>query len=90
MRWFRYLGNGEADPSGGTGWHSNSGNPIGRGWQGLRHLCGGLDENSVPVLFGVMHDGHLRYFSYVGDGEPDPTGGTGWGQNSGNVIGNGW
>jgi hypothetical protein len=30
--WYRYNGNGEADPSGHLRWDRNSGNPIGNGW----------------------------------------------------------
>jgi hypothetical protein len=32
LRWYRYNGNGEPDPTGSTGWAPNSGNQIGRGW----------------------------------------------------------
>lgn len=32
LRWYRYDGKGEPDPSGGTGWAPNSGNQIGQGW----------------------------------------------------------
>jgi len=44
LRWYRYGGNGENDPTGsGLGWHPNSGNFIGKGWQGFRHIFGGSD-----------------------------------------------
>lgn len=85
LRWFRYLGNGEADPTGATGWHLNSGNPIGRGFQGVRHAHG-----SSTVLFIVTGDGVLRWYNYTGSGAADPTGGLGWDPKSGNAIGNGW
>jgi hypothetical protein len=29
LLWYQYQGNGESDRSGSTGWHTNSGNPIG-------------------------------------------------------------
>jgi hypothetical protein len=37
LRWYRYLGSGEAnDAPGSVNWHPNSGNPIGHGWLGTR------------------------------------------------------
>jgi hypothetical protein len=85
LLWFGYQGHGESDISGSTGWHPNSGNPIGNGWQGLRHLHGSGD-----VVFGVRDNGDLLWFSYTGDGASDLSGATGWHPNSGNAIGNGW
>lgn len=32
LLWYRYAGNGESNRSGNSGWHANSGNPIGNGW----------------------------------------------------------
>lgn len=32
LRWHRYVGQGEHDPSAATGWASNTGNQIGNGW----------------------------------------------------------
>jgi hypothetical protein len=32
LRWHKYSGNGENDPTGSTGWVPNSGNIIGNGW----------------------------------------------------------
>jgi len=32
LRWYRYEGSGEADPSGRAGWHARSGTVIGKGW----------------------------------------------------------
>ena len=90
LRWFRYDGEGEEDVSGSSGWAPNSGNPIGRGWNTLRLLCGGFVDPDTEGLFGVAENGDLRWFTYIGDGTADPTGGTGWGPNSGNPIGNGW
>ena len=31
-----------ADRTSTTGWEANSSNPIGRGWQSLQHVLGGL------------------------------------------------
>jgi len=39
---YRYTGGGTADRTGPTGWEPNSSNPIGRGWQKLQHVLGGL------------------------------------------------
>ena len=36
--WYSYDGNGESDVSGSLGWHPNSSNQIGNGWQGFRHV----------------------------------------------------
>jgi hypothetical protein len=41
LLWYRYLGDGTADPTGATGWEPNSSNPIGRGWPNLRQVQGG-------------------------------------------------
>lgn len=85
LLWYSYEGNGESDITGATGWHPNSGNPIGNGWQGFRHLHG-----SGNVIFAVQENGDLLWYSYEGNGESDVTGGTGWHPNSGSAIGNGW
>jgi Tachylectin len=85
LLWYRYNGNGESDRSGSKGWDSNSGNPIGNGWQNFGHIlgCGG-------VILGVAQNGDLLWYSYQGDGESDRSGSKGWDSNSGNPIGNGW
>jgi hypothetical protein len=86
LRWYRYDGTGQADPTGGTGWAPNSGNQIGRGWSaGFRTFFG-----TQGVIYAVGEDGSLRWYRYDGNGEQDPTGGTGWAPNSGNQIGRGW
>jgi Tachylectin len=85
LLWYSYSGNGEHDPDGSRGWHPNSGNTIGNGWQNFRHL-----HASGHVIFGVHENGDLLWYQYDGDGEHDPTGHTGWHPNSGNAIGNGW
>lgn len=85
LHWYSYSGNGEHDPSGTLGWHPNSGNRVGNGWQSFRHLHGSSD-----VVFGVHDDGRLLWYRYTGQGEDDPSGSLGWQPNSGNAIGNGW
>ncbi|MCP3098491.1 hypothetical protein LZ198_06320 [Myxococcus sp. K15C18031901] len=92
LRWFRYNGTGVADPRGGTGWHPNSGNPIGRGWQNFLHLAAGTTDVSgfSTVLYAVAQNGDLLWYRYNGLGEYDPTGSLGWRVRSGNPIGNGW
>jgi len=51
----------------------------------------------VGRLFGVDDQGDLRYFRYLGNGAPNPTGAhraqdgsPSWDKNTGNAIGNGW
>ena len=59
---YRYDGSGEPDESGATGWHRNSGNAIGKGWQEFRELFGGVsDEGGVVghVIYGVTQDGDV-------------------------------
>lgn len=85
LLWYRYVGDGTADQTGGTGWAAKSGNPIGRGWQNFKILTAAAD-----VLFGVEQNGDLRWYSYRGDGTADATGGTGWHPNSRNIIARGW
>ena len=93
LLWYRYDGNGEADETGGTGWDPNSGNPIGRGWQGFRELFGGVSDEGGRVghvIYGVTGDGDVLWYRYEGEGAADVTGGTGWHPNSGTVIRRGW
>lgn len=85
LHWYSYSGNGENDPSGASGFHPNSGNRVGRGWQNMRHIHG-----SGNVVFAVAEDGNLLWYSYSGNGEDDVTGFLGWHQNSGHPIGRGW
>jgi hypothetical protein len=85
LLWYAYNGNGEHDPSGTLGWHPNSGNQIGRGWQNLTHIHG-----SGSTVFGVHQNGNLLWYSYSGWGEQDPTGARGWHENSGHAIGRGF
>lgn len=85
LRWHRYNGNGEHDPSGTQGWHPNSRNIVGNGWQGVRHVYA-----SGNVFFVVTHDDMLRWYSYSGTGEADSSGVLGWHPNTSNAIGNGF
>lgn len=93
LRYFRYLGNGEPNPTGGhnaengtPSWDGNSGNPIGNGWQGFRHVLGCGDG----VVMAVEQGGDLRWYRYEGDGTADRSGALGWDPGSGSVIGNGF
>lgn len=85
LRWYRYDGNGEEDPSGRTGWAPGSGNTIGNGWEHFQILF-----SAGGALLGVEPNGDLRWYAYVGQGAEDRSGNTGWSANSGNVIGHGW
>ena len=92
LRWYRYSGNGESDPEAtGLGWHSNSGNVIGTGWNAFRHIFGGSDGSDGYIIYGVEDSGALRWYRYSGNGESDPSGtSSAWHPNSGNSIGIGW
>lgn len=86
LRWYRCGGNGEADRSGATGWHPNSGSAVGNGWQNFRQVMGGGDG----VVFAIAENGNLLWYRYDGEGEPGHSGGLGWHPNSGNPIGRGF
>src|ERR1700761_9128638 len=93
LRWYQYQGNGESDRSGATGWHANSGNTIGNGWQNFRQVFVTPAEGRSPgslVIYAVAQNGDLHWYRYLGSGENDRSGATGWHPNSGNPIGNGW
>ncbi len=91
LKWYSYQGVGDADVTGATGWHPNSGNVIATNWGRYRNTFGGLSPGSAGhVLFAVDGAGYLYWFYYVGNGAADPTGQTGWAKNYGNCIGNGW
>jgi Tachylectin len=94
LRWFRYSGNGEQDRTGALGFEGpNQGNQIGNGFQGVRHLFGGLTDHDGPgrILYAITAGGDLLYFRYDGSGEQDPTGTLGFERpNQGNQIGRGF
>jgi tachylectin len=86
LRWYQYSGNGEQDPTGAAGFHPNSSNVIGNGFQNFLHLVG----VGAGAVFAVQPDGDLLWYQYSGHGEEDPSGTLGWQPNSGNQVGNGW
>lgn len=92
LRWYRYTGDGTNDPSGGTGWHANSRNIIGRGWDRFTRIVGGPDDHGGfgVALYAVEPNGDLYWYKYLGNGEHDPSGATGWHPRSGTKIGHGW
>ena len=92
LRWYYYQGDGTADPSGNTGWHPNSRNIIGRGWNRFSRIVGGPDDHYGfgIALYAVEPNGDLYWYKYLGNGESDPSGSTGWHPNSGTQIGRGW
>jgi hypothetical protein len=92
LRWYRYGGHGESDPDAtGLGWHPNSGNVIGTGWNAFRHIFGGSDGKGGYVIYAAEDGGILRWYRYTGTGESDPSGtSAAWSENSGNMIGIGW
>jgi hypothetical protein len=92
LRWYWYEGDGTHDPSGGTGWHPNSRNIIGRGWNRFARIVGGPDDHGGfgVALYAVEPNGDLYWYKYMGDGQHDPTGSTGWHPRSDTKIGHGW
>jgi hypothetical protein len=91
LRWYDYRGTGEFDPSGTAGWQPNSGNVIGNGWNRFAHLsCSLIDAAGVYELYGSEKSGGLRWYSYHGQGQPDPDGANGWHPNSRNIISGTW
>ena len=84
LYWYSYSGAGESDVTGTKGWDPNSGHVIGNGWQNSLHVFalprgpGGLTH-----VFAVDPSGALRWYGYTGNGEHDPSGHTGWHENSG-------
>jgi hypothetical protein len=94
LRWYKYDGNGEPDITGTLGFHPNSGNPIGNGFNGFLKVFvtprEGRFNSSRLTIYGIAQNGDLHWYSYDGNGESDITGVLGWHPNSGSVIGNGW
>lgn len=92
LRWHSYHGDGTSDPSGATGWHSNSSNVIGRGWDRFSRIVGGPDDHGKfgIALYAVQPNGDLFWYKYEGNGESNPTGSTGWHPASGTQIGRGF
>ena len=93
LSWYGYMGNGEDDFLASTRWHPKSHHItsrfIGNGWNGFQFLvAGGGVHFAVPQ--SGPDKGNLLYFRYIGKGDGDVSGATGWAQNSGNPIGNGW
>ena len=88
LRYFRYDGFGENDPTGANGFvGNNSGNQIGRGFRDFVHVVGGGNG----IILAVTPNGDLTWFRYTGAGEHDPSGTNGFVENNpGNVIGNGF
>src|SRR5215469_1567720 len=84
--WYRYVGHGEKNRSGNTGWDPNSSNPIGNTWQSFRQILG----CGNGVILAIHQNGDLLWYQYHGNGGSDRSGRTGWHANSGNPIGNGW
>ena len=75
LRWHSYHGDGTSDPSGATGWHSNSSNVIGRGWDRFSRIVGGPDDHGKfgIALYAVQPNGDLFWYKYEGNGESNPT-----------------
>jgi len=73
LRWYRYSGQGEHDPSGALGWDANSGNRVGNGYQNFLHVMGCGDG----VVLAIQPNGDLLWYRYDGQGEDDRSGALG-------------
>src|ERR687895_720045 len=66
LLWYRYDGNGQSGSPGGQGWHSNSGNKIGQGWQNFRHVFvnprQGWIQSSRLMVYAVQENGDLLWY----------------------------
>ena len=62
LHWYSYDGNGESDVTGTLGWHPNSGNVIGNGWQNFRRIFvapqAGFPASRMQI-FAVAQNGDL-------------------------------
>jgi hypothetical protein len=92
--WYQYSGDGTADRTGAPGWHPNSGNVAGNGWQHVRHgfVVPQEGRTTTPAItvFDVEENGDMLWFRYERNGEQDPAGAARWRPNSGNPIGYSW
>lgn len=93
LRYYRYLGNGESNPTGAhnaengaPSWDRKTSNAIGNGWQGFRHVLG----CGNGVTMAVQQNGDLLWYRYDGDGTADRSGALGWDPGSSAIIGNGF
>lgn len=80
LHWFRYIGEGQSDRSGTTGWQAGSGTVIGNGWAGFKHVVpwAGTSVSDIGLL-AATSTGDLLWYYFHG----------GWHPNSGNVIASG-
>jgi len=97
LRWYQYEGHGEYNPDGNMGWHSNSRNVVGNGWNSFLFVTSRPLEGRIgpafpndSAIYGIEQNGDLRWYRYLGHGEENPGGTQAWHANSGNTIGNGW
>jgi N,N-dimethylformamidase len=82
MLWYAdLLRNGQNGPTAQTGWAAGSGNTIGTGWTGFRHVFAG----GSGIIYVVTDDGRLLWYADMAR-----TGQSNWHSNSGRQIGVGW
>lgn len=89
LRWYSYSGRGRRDPNGRRGWHANSGNVIGNGWNGIFHMLVGHeieDGRHRYDFFCRDAEPGFRWYRYYGEGEQDRGATRGWHANSGRRL----
>lgn len=88
LLWYRdELRDGTNGPNAERGWADGSGNRIGVGWTGFRHLISGGDG----IIYAIRESGELHWYrDTLRDGSNGPNAERGWAPGSGNQIGLGW
>ena len=88
LLWFRDdLRNGTNGANAERGWAAGSGNQIGVGWSGLRHVMYGGNG----VIYAIRATGELLWFrDELRNGTNGANAARGWAAGSGNQIGVGW
>jgi hypothetical protein len=88
LLWYQDLNcDGSNAPDGSSGWAGNSGNQIGSGWGGFRHVVPG----GGGIIYLVNRKGELLWYrDELRNGTNDPSGATGWAAGSASKVGHGW
>jgi hypothetical protein len=88
LLWYKDVARDGSNASDGTsGWADGSGNQIGTGWSGFRHVVSG----GGGVIYAVTEKGDLLWYrDDAQDGTNGPDASSGWAPRSGSRIGRGW
>ena len=88
LLWYEDIArDGSNAPGGTSGWADGSGNQIGTGWSGFRHVVSG----GGGVIYAVTEKGDLLWYrDDAQDGTNGPDASSGWDPGSGSRIGHGW